>query len=649
MGPILHHAALGLAAAALAAAALRLAAHAGPSGLARVVAAAPLGAAAAVLEALGLGLVGWGTSPVALLVAALVTWLAARRWLPTPVRGCGSDLAAWWRGLSPAGQAAAAAAAGVFAVWVVWMLRHPEVGIDGSAYHLPEALAWLHDGRPGSLHASIPFLPVENYPLTNEVATAWLLGLSRGYAVITVYEVAIALLLGAATWVGVRALRVPPAVSLLCVLVVFSLPPVVQQLNGPYTDLPALAWLVCAGALCALCPRWPATLGIALVALGLAVGTKTTTAPAAVVLLAATLVLGRPRLAGRALLAGAVAACLVGGVWYARNLLLHGWPLWPFTSGPTGDRVPAFIKLFDARFLDRPRVTIQQSPKLYREAVGALIVVFPSAVVLAAVRRRRDVVLAVAATVLLAFVWSVSPFTGRPDNPLFGEAVISTTRYLLPALAAGVLALALAARPPGRLAGAVLALLMAGLAVNVAELADIGFPYLPGVGTLLAGAVAGLLGWGVWRILGAWSPRPPAVALPLLAIALGVALVPAANGFPSRHGQLDLRYQRDVIGYFDSRPGFADGTRPIYAYPLEIGVLGGDRLAHPLRLLETSDCARLRAIASRAWIVTEPVPPVGISIVDAANRRVDAVARCLTPRFGPLRDLRGYRVYGPAT
>jgi hypothetical protein len=657
MSPLLHHAALGLAVAALSGASLRLGGLAVPAGLGRVVAAAPLGAAAAVIEALALGLVGLGASTWALLAAALATWAAAARWLPAPVVGVGQEAVRWWRGLPPAAQLAVAAAAGLVAALTIWMLRYPELGVDGSGYHLPEALAWLQDGRPGSLHAAIPFLPVENYPLTNEVATAWLLGLSRGFAIVTVYQVAIAVLLGAASWVGLRALRVPPAPSLLAALVLLTLPQVVEQLNGPYTDLPALCWLACAGALCALSARHPAALAVALVAVGLAVGSKTTTAPAALLALGATVVLARPRPSARALGAGLAAAAAVGGVWYARNLVAHGWPLWPFTSGPWGDSVPAFMQLFDSRFIDRPVDTVRQAPEVYRQALGGLLVLFPAGVVLALVRRRLDAALAAGAALALALVWTLSPFTGRPSNPILGEAVVSTTRYLLPALAAGVLAVAVAARPPGALRRAVTALLAVAVAVNVVELADIGFPYLPGVGTLAAGALGGVIAllacWGVARLWrrtrrAALRLRLPRWAVPVVAAAAGVALVPAASGFAQRHAERNLRGQREVIRWFDARPGFADGTRPIYAYPLQIGVLAGDRLRHPLALLADRGCARLRRRAARAWIVVIDVPPTGTRLVDLANRRVDEVERCLYPRYGPLTVLDGYQVYGPS-
>jgi hypothetical protein len=657
MSPLLHHAALGLAVASLGGASLRLAGRAVPAGLGRVVAAAPLGAAAAVTESLALGLFGLGTSTVALLLAALATWGAAARWLPAPVVGVGRELAAWWRGLSPGAQIALAAAFGLVCALTVWMLRYPEVGVDGSGYHLPEALAWVHDGRPGSLHPAIPFLPVENYPLTNEVAIAWLLGLSRGFAVVTVYQVALALLLGAASWVGLRALRVPAAASRLAVLVMLTLPQVIEQLNGPYTDLAALAWLVCAGALCTLSPRHPGALAVALVAVGLAVGTKTTTAPAALLALAATLVLARPRPSRRALGAGLAAAVAVGGVWYARNLVQHGWFLWPFTAAPWGDPVPPFMKLFDARFIERPAATVRQAPEVYRQALGGLLVLFPAGLVLALLRRRLDAALAAGAALALALVWSVSPFTGRPSNPILGEAVVSTTRYLLPAMAAGVLAVAVAARPPGALRGAVTGLLAVAVAVNVAELAEVGYPYLPGVGTLASGALAGviaLLAWrgvmAVWRRVRGRAPRwhPPRWAVPVAAAAAGVALVPAAAGFAQRHAELNLRGQREVIRWFVTQPGFTGGTRPIHAYPLQIGVLAGDRLRHRLALLEDRGCARLRRRAAGAWIVVFPVPATGTPLVDTANRRVDEVQRCLYPRYGPLTVLDGYQVYGPS-
>jgi len=81
---VLLHGLLGLSIAALAGAALRVASLTGARGLDRALAALALDAATAAGQALLLGLVSLGTSPVALSLAAGVTWLAARARLTVP-------------------------------------------------------------------------------------------------------------------------------------------------------------------------------------------------------------------------------------------------------------------------------------------------------------------------------------------------------------------------------------------------------------------------------------------------------------------------------------------------------------------------------------------------------------------------------------
>ncbi|MDX6659394.1 MAG: hypothetical protein QOJ55_216, partial [Solirubrobacteraceae bacterium] len=81
---VLHHVAWALSVVALGAAGLRVAATMAPRGLARAVAAAVLAAGAALVESLGLGLVGLGGSTVALAAAAWGTWLAVRVAVPAP-------------------------------------------------------------------------------------------------------------------------------------------------------------------------------------------------------------------------------------------------------------------------------------------------------------------------------------------------------------------------------------------------------------------------------------------------------------------------------------------------------------------------------------------------------------------------------------
>src|SRR5205823_3721330 len=180
---------------------------------------------------------------------------------------------------------------------------------------------------PGSVRRYLPTLPVGDYPRTLEVLLAWGAAMTRSFAFTGPLMVGFAAMVAAAAWVGGRALRVPRlATGLAAALLVMTSFP---EINGVWTDLPSLAWLLCAAALAAAARRRPAQLAPALVAAGLAVGTKTTALPlATAALLAGGVVAGRADLRAHApaLLAAAALAAVAGGLWYVRNLAVHGSP-----------------------------------------------------------------------------------------------------------------------------------------------------------------------------------------------------------------------------------------------------------------------------------------------------------------------------------
>src|SRR3954470_2727355 len=95
--PVLHHALLGASVVALASAGLRLASVLAERGLARLLAAAAFATAAAVAEALLLGLVSLGGSTAALTIAALATAALTFVLTPAPALSVHEELVASWR------------------------------------------------------------------------------------------------------------------------------------------------------------------------------------------------------------------------------------------------------------------------------------------------------------------------------------------------------------------------------------------------------------------------------------------------------------------------------------------------------------------------------------------------------------------------
>jgi hypothetical protein len=673
----LGHLLLALATCALAAAAVRVASPIAPRGLVRLLAAAPLAFAAAVVEALGLGLVGAGGSPGWLTPAAVATWALVRVLAPRPAYRLRDELVDWWRGLHREWRLVAGAVAGLFAAYVAFLLRYPDLGFDGVVYHLPEVVLWVQGGHPGSVVTTIQGLPVGAYPVTDEVALAWATGIAGSLVPLTVFTPLTLVLLLVAGVVGLRALRVPGWALALALAALVVQPLVVAQLGGPNTDLPALAWLACEAALCAAAltarprtavvvlaqpggyaPGAPVPPGAggpaparppralllvpALVAFLLAVGTKTTVAPLGLVLLAAA---GwdvrrelRPVLAP---LAGALAlGLLAGGVWYLRNLFEHGSPLWPFLAAPWGTAEPRVVADVSDSLLSRPAATLGHGhlSGYVTELAGGVVLLAGG--IAAALANRRAAV-AAAATALSVLAWAAAPVTGVSRLPELGAIAVSALRYLLPALACGAAALALAALGPRRAAKAGAGVLLgAALVWGIVRDAEVGFPVVPSATTLVIGVVVGaLIAWAAgWLLV-----RVPLVAT---AVMVALALALAAPGYLDRHGQASTAFDPGVSRFLAAQPGYGDGDAPVALAPSMAGPLAGDRVRHRLSLLRTgTSCAAVRRAARSGYVVLRAVRSIELQRRPRAVFPAPVTARaCLAPAR-PIYARNGVEVY----
>ncbi len=635
-----HHVLLGLSIAALGAAGLRVASLAAPRGLERVVTAAVVVCAAAVIQTLLLGLLALGGSPVALALAAGATWLGARLLLPAPALPPGAEVAAWWRDSGLAMRVGLGALAGMGLAWSVWLLRYPALGIDSIAYHVPEIVAWTHNGTPGSVESIVPELSVGNYPLTNEVLLTWGTAISRSFVFLTLWPPAMLALLAAAGWLGLRSLVVPRLPALLALAALLSTPILTNhQMNGAHTDLPALTWLACCAALCAASVRRPLLLAPAVLAAGLAIGTKTTTAPLALLALAIAYVpqRGRLRPLGRPLALAGAGALAVGSYWYLRDLVDHGSPLWPFLATPWGDDLPRHFATA-VTFLDRPRLTLDRIGHDYLEVFAGGIVLLAGAVLAPLVARRREVLGCATATAVAAVLWANAPLTGVNDFPVLDFTALSTLRYSSPALAAAALTLALAARAGPRARGYAVAVLAAATVLGVWQTFDLGFPNVPRATTPLVGAALGALAGFMARPV--QLPRGPAARLAAVAVvaaAAGALLVPAANGYVKRHARTGL-YDAEIVSWVSSLPGYSDDRPTISIAPVMTGVLAGDRLQHRLELVPVRErCDRVRALPRQQWLVVHRNP---LRIRGRSNTQ-----RCLA-FVRPTHAGRTFRFYG---
>lgn len=658
MAWVVHAGLLMLASSALFAAGLRAAAAAGASGLERPIAAAPCAVAAAAAAALALGVVGLGSSPLALTVAAIATWAGARRAFPAPANPGAHELAIWWGRLGAGVRAATTAVACAVLAWAAWLIVYPHVGGDGLLYHLPKVAGWVTSGEPGTLRTLFVDNPFQSFPGTNELVLAWATGIARNLAVLSLWAVPVLLLLlGASTWQAARTLGAPAGPVAVLVGAVSVGPLLATQASGPNTDLPVVAWSACTVALAIAAARGqaPALLAPAILAAGLAIGTKTTAAPLA----GAAVILGlwacrrtlRPHAA--TLVLAAAGALLVGGVWYVRNLLDHGSPLWPFTAAPWGDAVPEALSRIDGRLLADPIAGAASRPDVYADFFAGHLVLLGAALVAPLVVRRQAVLAAAGATLGCLLVWAAAPTTGFPADPVYDLVSASAFRYSMPALIPALLALALAARE-GR-GGRALAVGagLTSIAWSLVRDAQIGFPFLPGAAPVAlaaaVGAAVGLLAPAVTR---------PARGSSLTRLAGGLALIAAAAaiaaggpGYVDRH--LDTSPQdADVLRFVTSAPGFAGGERPVAMAPHLNGILTGGSLSHPLELIGLGEsCASVRRRAEEGWVMlhltrAQGVIPELAALDTPSTRQAAALAACFRGR-APAYATLDWLVYGP--
>lgn len=639
---VAHHLLLAASAAALTLGAVRLVSPLAPRGLERAIAAAPVACALAISWALLLGLGELGTNAAALAVAAGVTWAGIRLGLPAPSVPLSQDLAEWWAGRPLPWRAAAGAAAGALAAYAGFLLRHPQLGGDSVIYHLPDLVAWIGNGRPASSVDLLYALPVGNYPQANETLLTWGGAVSRSFVFPGLWSLGMLVVLVAAAWLALRRLAVPRPLAAVGIAALCTGPLVVDAVHTAGTDLPSVTWLVVTAALLLCARERPGLLAPALVAAGLGIGTKTTVAPLLLVLLGWAFWTQRAQIAPhrRPLILAALGALVVGGTWYVRNLIGHGSPLWPLIELPGSDPVPDLVDRLDYSLLDRPDRTLSGNLDVYERRLAGYLLLLAAALLAPLVMRRRVVVVVAAATALSVLLWLNAPFTGAGDSAL-ERPFLSTVRYLMPAVAAAIGCLVLAGThggKPGRLlVGGALVLAMAW---NLFHTLDLGFPFTPSLGTLLAGAALGAIAGAALAYVP--NPSPALLRVGCVPALVAVAAVGAAatDGYVERHARANAGLTTpfaSVLGPVAGRPDFQDGSDRVSMAPGVSAMFAGDTLDHDVVLIPKDEpCDRVEARAQEGWVV----------IADLVADSVPAyTARTCFSGTEPLFESGPYRVY----
>jgi hypothetical protein len=291
--------------------------------------------------------------------------------------------------------------------------------------------------------------------------------------------------------------------------------------------------------------------------------------------------------------------------------------------------VPPLITKTNTSFLDRPGDTLSRLGTYYWEHFGGPLIVLFGSVVAALVARTRGVLLAFAAVAVSALLWSQAPFTGVLDSSAFDIGTGDASRYLLPAVAAAVLAIALASR---REALRVPALAVLGLAtaVGLYETFDLGYPSAPPAWAPALGAVAGAV---IAAPFPSWRPPLPRAAVSVAVLLIfAIAVGGMSDGFVRRYSRTGAR-GTEAAGWLVDQPEWRDGDAPVLSTFSVLAPLAGDRLAHPLRLVSPRAACR-EAAAEDAWLVLD--------------RLTQAIARA--PGCAPPDHVgRQYAIYRPVT
>jgi hypothetical protein len=506
---------------------------------------------------LALGIVGRGTvlaaAAVAVGLAALVRSAPAaaaseRPRLPAPRSGAASWVLA--------GVAAAFALAAALADLARWG-GDEIVGVDPLTFHLPNVGRWIQTGSLWQIDQFVPLQAHGNYPNNGDVVLlSTVLPWHNDFLVrlpIAFYVAVMAVAVAAVA----RELRAPPAAAVLAGAAAISIP-VVGIAAIPRALPDPLLWAMLSCGLLFLLRHarsgCASDLVLGGVALGIASGTKwygvSSVTVIVVIWTAARLLAGDGRGAAarlRALRDGVAVgglALLGVAVWFARNLVESGNPIFPVRIAPLGvtifDAPPDVLRgqvgFTIADYLGDPSVLRQLAGEVY-QGLGAPMLVCALAIVVALVLgRRRDAdrrvpVLAVGALALAA-VYAVTPYTalGLRGDPSLAHV---NTRYAVPAL---LLALPVAGWAVGRLPRAAALALEAVLAP--ATVLGARSAYDVTVRDLVLAAVAlGLLAAGSWAL---WRLRGRRIVL--VAAALAAAVVGLAGAHRMEQRINDGRY-----------------------------------------------------------------------------------------------------------
>ncbi len=474
----------------------------------------------------------------------------ARSWLDGHTT---SQLLAW--GLA---GAAVVMVAGCLLLFLRIALPDAIVHVDTTSFHLPGVARWIQSGSIWHNDEFLPMFPTGTYPENGDVLFLAAVLPWHNDAFVRLVDIPYLLLAVLAVYALARELGAGPAASVLLGVAAIAVRAVLRFSVDALDPDAFLLATYAAGALFLarhLRTRAGSDLVLAGLALGLALGAKWYGPSSVIALLVAWALVSA--LAGeragavirRALpLIGLIA--VAGGVWFVRNLVATGDPLYPVNVKPFGLAIftappDLYRQLYGYSVLDRLGQGASWSGYILPElrsalGVGGILLALAALVslrsVLPALRRRRlaepRVAMLALGAILVAAAYAITPNSaqGWSAHP-FPGLVGGNARYVTPALVLAAPLCALAAERLSRGQLVVLAVAFVAVLDGLAQTFSFSLRQLLPYVLLCAAVAAALVAAELWRRSA--PARPARVAL-AAGIATLVGLAAIAGGVEQR-------------------------------------------------------------------------------------------------------------------
>ncbi len=405
--------------------------------------------------------------------------------------------------------------------------------IDDTTYHLSNAAFWIQVHSLWTLPPVNPGILTNAYPSDGELLVSWVMQPFHGPQLAALPILLFGLLTLASCALIAETLGGRPSVGLLGGATLVLAPLSWQtQVHSALTDWTATGGLIASVALVLYGHgraqwRWPLLAGLAL---GIAVGSKDTAVVPAATVVVLGMILFSVRSRWRASALVVVGTVILAGLWFVRNAVDTGNPLYPEAVGIGGrtllqGAVSPVTRYSTSLLQDVAHgdsAALRAWITSVRLTIGLPIVVAAGALLCFVGRTRRSVLgLCAGLSVVWFVIYLGEPYTGPAAVPIF---IAEQLRYALPALTLAAVCACVRWRP----------MILVAWAALVADLYHIlrgstSDPVLD-VSTrvlLVSVVVAALTAWWLWRLPGFMGATRPGGGRFQKSLGVAVALLVA--------------------------------------------------------------------------------------------------------------------------